>query len=141
MKTESFITVFTRPRHCYLSSARSILSIPFHPITLRSILILSSYICLSPPSGLFPPGFSTNTVHAFIPSPMHAAYPTHLFLLEFIVLITFGQENKLRSSSLCSFLKPPVTSSVFGPNILFSTLFSNIFGLCSFLYIRDQNKP
>jgi hypothetical protein len=26
---------------------------------------------------------------------------------------------------LCSFLLPPVTSSLFGPNILLSTLFSN----------------
>jgi hypothetical protein len=32
---------------------------------------------------------------------------------------------KLCSSSLCSFLQPPVTSSLLGPNILLSTLFSN----------------
>jgi hypothetical protein len=35
-----------------------------------------------------------------------------------------GEEYKLRNSSLCSFLHPPVTSSLFGPNILLSTLFS-----------------
>jgi hypothetical protein len=29
------------------------------------------------------------------------------------------------SSSLYTFLQPPVTSSLFSPNILFSTLFSN----------------
>jgi hypothetical protein len=34
---------------------------------------------------------------------------------------------------LCSFLLSPVTSSLFGPNILFSTLFSNTLGLCSSL--------
>jgi hypothetical protein len=33
-------------------------------------------------------------------------------------------------SSLCSFLQPPVTSSLFGPNILLSTLFSNTLILC-----------
>jgi hypothetical protein len=36
-----------------------------------------------------------------------------------------GEEYKLWSSSLCSFLHPPVTLSLFGPNILLNTLFSN----------------
>jgi hypothetical protein len=31
---------------------------------------------------------------------------------------------------LCSFLQPPVTSPLFGPNILLSTLFSGILSLC-----------
>jgi hypothetical protein len=35
----------------------------------------------------------------------------------------FGEEYKLCSSSLCSFLWPPVTSSLTGQNILLSTLF------------------
>jgi hypothetical protein len=34
---------------------------------------------------------------------------------------------------LCSFLQPPVTSSLFGRNILHSTLFSNTLSLCSSL--------
>jgi hypothetical protein len=37
------------------------------------------------------------------------------------------------SSSLCSFLQSPVISSLFGPNILLSTLFSNTLSLCSSL--------
>jgi hypothetical protein len=32
---------------------------------------------------------------------------------------------KLWSSSFCNFLQPPVTSSLLGPNILLSILFSN----------------
>jgi hypothetical protein len=36
------------------------------------------------------------------------------------------------------FLQPPVTLSVLGPNILLSTLFSNILNLCYSLNVRDQ---
>jgi hypothetical protein len=39
---------------------------------------------------------------------------------------------------LCNFLHSPVTSSLLGPNILLSTLFSNILSLCSSLNVRDQ---
>jgi hypothetical protein len=34
---------------------------------------------------------------------MHATYPNHLMFLEYIVLIIVGEENKLQSTSLCSF--------------------------------------
>jgi hypothetical protein len=49
--------------------------------------------------------------------------PFHLPLLD--------QSNyvKLWSSSLCSFLQPPVTSSLFGPEIPLSALFSNTLSL------------
>jgi hypothetical protein len=40
--------------------------------------------------------------------------------------------------SLCSFFQSPITSSLFGPNILLSTLFSNTLSLCSSLNVRDQ---
>jgi hypothetical protein len=40
-----------------------------------------------------------------------------------IILIILGEEYKLLSYSLWSFLQPPVTLSLFGPNIL-SNLFS-----------------
>jgi hypothetical protein len=38
---------------------------------------------------------------------------------------------------LCIFLHPPVTSSLLGPDILLSTLFSHTLSLCSSLYLRD----
>jgi hypothetical protein len=46
------------------------------------------------------------------------------------------QRVQLWSSSLCSFLQPPVTSSLFGPDILLSTLVSNTLSLCSTLNDR-----
>jgi hypothetical protein len=41
-------------------------------------------------------------------------------------------------STLCSFLHPHVTSSLFGPYILLSTPFSNTLRLCSPHNVRDQ---
>jgi hypothetical protein len=45
-----------------------------------------------------------------------------------------------RRSSLCSFLHPSDTSSLFSPNILLSTLFKNTLSLlvCSYLSVRYQ---
>jgi hypothetical protein len=57
--TRRFITVFTRAIHWSLSWARWIKSIPPHPTSLRSILLLSSHLRLGLPSGLFPSGFPT----------------------------------------------------------------------------------
>jgi hypothetical protein len=55
-----------------------------------------------------------------------------------ITRIIFGDEYRSLSSSLCSLLHSPVTSSLLGPNILLSTLFSNTLSLCSSLSVRDQ---
>jgi hypothetical protein len=45
---------------------------------------------------------------------------------------------KLWSSSLCSLLQPPATSSLLGPNILLSTLCPNIFSLCYPFNVRNS---
>jgi len=52
-----FITALTSARHLSLSWASSIQSIPPHPTSWRSILILSSYLRLGLSSGLFPSWF------------------------------------------------------------------------------------
>ena len=44
-----------------------------YPISWRSILILSSYLRLSLPSGLFPSGFTTKTLYALLLSPIRAS--------------------------------------------------------------------
>jgi hypothetical protein len=55
-----------------------------------------------------------------------------------IILIILGKKNKLWSSSLCSFLQPPVTSSLYGPNILLNILFLNTLSVFSSL-ISETN--
>jgi hypothetical protein len=60
--TQRFTIAFTSARHLSLSWARSIQSIPPHPTSWRSILILSSHLQLGLPSVFFPSGFPTKTL-------------------------------------------------------------------------------
>jgi len=64
--------------------------------------------------------------------------PAHLILLDFITQTVLDEEYRSLSSSLCSFLHSPVISSLLGPNILLSTLFSNTLSLHSSLNVSDQ---
>jgi hypothetical protein len=50
---------------------------PSHPISLRSIIILSNHLHLGLLSGLFPSGFPTNILHS-IPLLPHSCYTPHL---------------------------------------------------------------
>ena len=135
--TRRFITAFTSARHLSLSWASSIQYMPLHPSSWRSILMLSSHLCLCLPSGLFPSGFPTKTLYTPLLFPIHATCPAHL-ILDFITQTILGDEYRSLSSSLCSFLHSPVTLSLLGPNILLSTLFSNTLSLRFSLNMCDQ---
>jgi hypothetical protein len=110
---------------------------PYHPSYLSEI----HYDALLLPtsrSSWWTLSFSHQNLICIRLLPMHASFPAHPILLDLITLIMLGEEYKLWSSSLCSFHQPPITSSLFEPNILLSTLFANILSLCSSLNVRNQ---
>ena len=129
---------FRSVHHLSLSWARSIQSIPPYPTSWRSILILFSHLRLGLQSCLFPLGFHTKSLYTALPTPIRATCPAHLILLDFITCTKLGEKYRSLSSSLCSFLQSPVTSSLLGPNIFLSTLFSNTISLRSSLNVSDQ---
>jgi hypothetical protein len=65
------------------------------------------------------------------PIPILATCLAYLTLLDFTTRTIVGEECRLFSSLLCTFLHSPLTSSLFDPNILFSTIFSNTLSLLS----------
>jgi hypothetical protein len=75
--------------------------------------------------------YPTYSLHSF-----YMTCPPHSPSVD--LLIIFGEEYKLCTSSLCTFLHPPVTTSLFDPNILLSTLHQNTPRICSFPSVRDH---
>jgi hypothetical protein len=72
--------VFTRALHWSLSWDRSIESIPPHIISLRSVLILSSHLCLSSALLDFPPYsyMNSSSPHVcYMPFPSHHPWLDH----------------------------------------------------------------
>jgi hypothetical protein len=123
-------TLRIRNRYCF--STASILAKV--RLNWRSILILSSHLCLS----LLPLCFLTKTLYTPLLSP-HTCYmsrPSHF--LDLITRKIFVGEYRSLSFSLYSFLHSPVTSSFLGPHILLSTLFSNTLSLRSSIIVSDQ---
>ena len=81
--------------------------------------------------------FPHQTVYMPLLPPLLTTCPAHHIRIDFITRTILGEEYRSLSSSLCSFLHYPVTSSLLGPNILLNTLFSNTLSLRSSLNVSD----
>ena len=122
--TRRFITALTSVHKLSLSWASPIQSIYPHPTSWRSILLLSTHLRLGLPIGLLPSRFPSKTLYTPYSSLTRATCPAHLILLDFITCTILGEEYKSFSSSLCSLLHSPVTSSLLGPKIFCINLVS-----------------
>jgi len=71
-ETQRITTVFTRARHWSLYCVRCIQSLPSQYNSVRAIVIYSR-LRLGLPNGLFPLGFPTRIVYAFLLPPIRAA--------------------------------------------------------------------
>jgi hypothetical protein len=76
-------------------------SSPHHPhsISQRSIQILFTHLRLGLPSGLFPCGFPTNNLYAFLFFLIRATWPSHLIPLDLIILIILGEEYRIQEDA------------------------------------------
>jgi len=87
--TWTFITAFTSVPHLSLSWVSPIQSIYPHPNYWRSIIILSTHLCLGLPSGHLPSGFPTKTLYTPLSPPIRATCPSALYLPP-VIYATFG---------------------------------------------------
>jgi hypothetical protein len=109
---------------------------PSHFFKILFNIILTSTRRLS--SCLFPSGLPTKTLYARLLSPIHAKCPADIFILDLITRLIYGEKYRARSYSLRSLLHSPFTSSLLGPNIHLSILFSNNLSLHSSLHVSEQ---
>ena len=112
--TRRFITALTSVRHLSLSWASPIQSIHPHPTSWRSILILSTHLCLGLASGLLPSAFPSKTLYTPSPHP----YAPHAQPISFFSILSPTQywvrsTNNLASRNAISSIPPlPRPSSV-----------------------------
>jgi hypothetical protein len=85
-------------------------SISPHSISTKYILILTTHLCRCLPSGLFPTGFHTSDLYAFLISPFV------LHSLSFSSFLTWWRVQLWRCT-LRSFVLLPIISPLFSPNI------------------------
>jgi hypothetical protein len=116
-RNRRFIIVWTRDCHVSVSRTRWMHCTPSQPVSLRSVLLPTSFTCCS--SEWF---LSFGLSHAcHMPSLPHS--------FDLICIRILGCEYNLMKFPIFH-LSPPHTKSLLGPNIL-STLLSDTLNLCS----------
>jgi len=110
---------------------------PHIPTSSRSILILSSHLCLVLPNGFFPSDFPTKTLYTPLLSPICATCPAHLILLDLVTRKIFDEQYRSFSFHVV-FSTPLSPCTLLVPNILLNTIFSNNLIIRSFLNFSDK---
>ena len=90
----SHLQAFIIARHLFPPWASSFQSILPHPTSWRSIVILSSHLCLGLPNGLFLSGFPTKIPHIPLLFFIRATCPVLLILLDFITRTIMGEKYR-----------------------------------------------
>jgi hypothetical protein len=105
--TQQFLNILLRTKfHYHVHMIPPPFPIPsqYHLIlSLKSILILFTQLRFILHSGLFPPGFPTNILQAFLLIPIPSTFPVSLVFHYLISLIMFGEDYTLWSHSLSSY--------------------------------------
>jgi hypothetical protein len=137
-----------------------------HTTSPRSMLMLSTHLCLGLPSGLFPSGYPTSNLSAFLFSPIRATWPAHLILRDLIILImatllmsklqityallgsSIESENKLKSfKGLHKHRSEQLRNLMYGRDSAYRTLYPWIrmpFGMCicqCFVFVLPSDSP
>jgi len=91
--------------------------------------LISTHVCTGIHSGLSSSGLRIQTLYSnIIFFSMQVTCLTHLTLLDSIIPMLFVEEKKLCNPSLCSFLKPLI-SSLSRPHVLFPSILMAALGL------------
>jgi len=93
--------------------------------TVHTLTTCFSYLWLGLPSGIFLSDIPLK-IYVLLICPVRAKCPIHIILLHFITLILVGEEHKLYSSSLYSFLTCPDISP-FSKRVPISFIFHEIY--------------